>query len=237
MQVKHVRHPGAWLEKLCLDHVAINFQKSSSKIIEWKIIPNFLISEKSHSCREDIANSVDFYAFFGVVREVCGVKKGMRFGTQVWISMPFLGLSGRFAASKKGIHFGARVWISMPFLGFLGKAAAWKGKQFKVSGRGWRKLLFDLSPPPGGLDWAVYVGHFKALVLGCNRKGFPLEDNFGASWAMFKPILGHLGAPRQLAGLKFKFSGPLSRALMEYRVYIGVMLGHFGGQNGEISAT
>ena len=56
---------------------------------------------------------------------------------KVWISMPFLGLSGGFAEWKKGMHFGAQVWISMPFLGFLGEAAAWKkGKQFEVSGRG-----------------------------------------------------------------------------------------------------
>ena len=61
----------------------------------------------------------------------------MHFEAQVWISMPFLGLLGGFAARKKDMHFGARVWIFMPFLGFLGKAATWKkGKQFEVSGRG-----------------------------------------------------------------------------------------------------
>ena len=43
------------------------------------------------------------------------MEKGMHLGAQVWISMPFLGLSGGFAARKKGMHFGARVWISMPF--------------------------------------------------------------------------------------------------------------------------
>ena len=60
------------------------------------------------------------------------------------------GVVGGFAARKKGMDFGARVWISMPFLGFLGKVAAWKkGKQFEVSGRGLRKLLFDLSPLRG----------------------------------------------------------------------------------------
>ena len=47
------------------------------------------------------------------------------------------------------------------------------------------------------------------LVLNRNGKGFPLGVDFGASWAMLGPILGHFG----------------------------VMLGHFGGQNGEISAT
>ena len=85
-------------------------------------------------------------------------------------------------------------------------------------------------------------------------QGFLLGVDFGASWAMFRPILGHFGAPRQPAGLQFKSRrkeslrlgsnqrpkgsfGPPSRALLEYRFYIGVMLGHFGGQNGEISAT
>ena len=42
--------------------------------------------------------------------------KRVYFGTQVWVSMPFLDLSERFAARKKSMHFGARVWISMPFL-------------------------------------------------------------------------------------------------------------------------
>ena len=100
--------------------------------------------------------SVDFHALFGLVGGVCG-KKGMHFGARVWISMPFLGLLGRFAewkesmhfgaqvwismpfldlsegfaARKKGMHFGARVWISMPFLGFLEKAAAWKKSRFQ----------------------------------------------------------------------------------------------------------
>ena len=48
-------------------------------------------------------------------------------------------------------------------------------------------------------------GHFKALVLNSNRKAFPLEVDFGASWAMFRPILNHFGASRQPAGLQFKF--------------------------------
>ena len=45
-------------------------------------------------------------------------------------------------------------------------------------------------------------GHFEALVLSLNRKGFSLEVDFGASWAMFRPILGHFGAPRRPAGLQ-----------------------------------
>ena len=45
------------------------------------------------------------------------------------------------------------------------------------------------------------VGHFEALVLSSLRKGFPLEVDFGASWGMFRPILGHSGASRQLAEL------------------------------------
>ena len=78
---------------------------------------------------------MDFYVLFGVVGGVCGVEKRVCILAQVWISIPFLGLSG--AAQKKGMHFGARAWISMHFLGFLGKAAVWKkGKQFEVSGRG-----------------------------------------------------------------------------------------------------
>ena len=108
---------------------------------------NRLISKKKSSLERRCNKSVDFYALFGVVGGVCGVEKGMHFGAQVWFSIPFLDLSGGFAARKKGMHFGARVWISMPFLGFLGEAAAWKkGKQFEVSGRGWRRKLFDLIP-------------------------------------------------------------------------------------------
>ena len=50
--------------------------------------------------------------------------------------------------------------------------------------------------------WAFMFGHFEALVLSLNRKGFPLGVDFGASWAMFRPILGHFGAPRRPAGLQ-----------------------------------
>ena len=92
-------------------------------------------------------------------------------------------------------------------------------------------------------------GHFEALVLS-----FPLEVDFGASWAVQVlkwAILGRQDNRRgsnlnsdvknrcvwvQIDVLRGVF-GPLSRALLEYRFYIGVMLGHFGGQNGEISAT
>ena len=61
-----------------------------------------------------------------------------------------------------------------------------------------------------GLSWAIW----RVLLSSCGasfesqRKGFPVVD-FGASWAMLGPILGHFG----------------------------VMLGHFGGHNGEIRAT
>ena len=48
--------------------------------------------------------------------------------------------------------------------------------------------------------WEFMFGHFEALVLSPNRKGFPLGVDFGASWAMFRPILGHFGAPRRPAG-------------------------------------
>ena len=99
-------------------------------------------------------------------------------------------------------------------------------------------------------------GHFEALVLSPNRKGFPLGVDFGASWAMFRPILGHFGASRRPPGLQFEFRRKESLRLGSNRrpktgllghylalcwnidsIYIGVMLGHFGGQNGEISAT
>ena len=60
------------------------------------------------------------------------MEKGLHFGAQVWISMPFLDLSERVAARK-------RVCILEQECGFLcpfGQAAAWKkGNHFKVSGR------------------------------------------------------------------------------------------------------
>ena len=49
----------------------------------------------------------------------------------MWISVPFLELSGGFAEWKKGMHFGAQVWISMPFLGLSGRVCgAEKGHAF-----------------------------------------------------------------------------------------------------------
>ena len=46
--------------------------------------------------------------------------------------------------------------------------------------------------------WTFMFGHFQALVLSPNRKGFPLGVDFGASWAMFRPwaILGRQGHRR-----------------------------------------
>ena len=52
--------------------------------------------------------------------------------------------------------------------------------------------------------WTFVFRHFEALVLSSNRKDFPLEVDFGASWAMFRPILGRFGASRQPAGLQFE---------------------------------
>ena len=40
--------------------------------------------------------------------------------------------------------------------------------------------------------WEFMFGHFEALVLNSNTKGFLLGVDFGASWA-FRPILGHWG--------------------------------------------
>ena len=52
--------------------------------------------------------------------------------------------------------------------------------------------------------WEFMFGHFEAQVLSSNSKGFPLEVDFGASGAMFRPILGQFGASRRPAGLQFE---------------------------------
>ena len=93
-------------------------------------------------------------------------------------------------------------------------------------------------------------GHFKAQVLSSNRKCFPLEVDFGASGPCSGPFWGVKatgGAPFKLRRKESLRLGSNQRskrillghylALLEYRLYIGVISGHFGGQNGEISAT
>ena len=69
--------------------------------------------------------------------------------------------------------------------------------------------------------------HFEALVLSSNRKGFLLEVNFGASWAMFRPILGHFRAPRRPAGLQFKLRRKESLRLGSNRRPKKGLLGHY----------
>ena len=105
-------------------------------------------------------------------------------------------------------------------------------------GRGWRKLLLDLSPPRGlGLSstnagfswfqrgfkpvldhvgpqkfqtqkekcWEFVFGHFGALVLNPNRKGFPLGElilaHLGPCSSLYWAILG---ASRRPAGPQFE---------------------------------
>ena len=75
--------------------------------------------------------------------------------------------------------------------------------------------------------WAFMFGHFEALVLSSNRKGFPLEVDFGASWAMFRPILGHFGAPRRPAGLQLELRGKESLRLGSSRRPKKGLLGHY----------
>ena len=70
-------------------------------------------------------------------------------------------------------------------------------------------------------------GHFEALVLSPNRKGFPLGVDFGASWAMFRPILGHFGAPRRPAGLQIELRRKESLRLGSNRRPKRGLLGHY----------
>ena len=74
--------------------------------------------------------------------------------------------------------------------------------------------------------WTFMFGHFEALVLSSNRKGFPLEVDFGASWAMFRLILGHFWALRPPAGLQFELRRKESLLGLNRRPKRG-LLGHY----------
>ena len=183
-------------------------------------------------CNKSVGFLCPFWGCWGGLRS----GKRIHFGAQVWISMPFLGLSGGFPARKKNMHFGARVWISIPFLGFFGEGGKrasslrfqngdeenccliWvpRGGLGLSSANGGVFLVSEGLRPMLGPCWATKIpsakrkvlafmfGHFEALVLSSNRKGFLLEVDFGASKAMFRPILGHFGAPRRPVGLQFE---------------------------------
>ena len=105
---------------------------------------------------------------------------------KVWVSMPFLGLSGGFAEWKKGMHFGASVGFYALF-GLVGEVCgAEKGHAF------WSKsvdfhALFGL------------VGGFAA-----RKKGM----HFGARVWISMPFLGFLGeAAAWKKGKQFEVSG------------------------------
>ena len=72
--------------------------------------------------------------------------------------------------------------------------------------------------------WEFMFGHFKALVLSSNRT---VEVDFGASWAMFRPILSHFGASRRPAGLQFKLRRKESLRLGSNRRPRTGLLGHY----------
>ena len=54
---------------------------------------------------------------------------------------PFWGCRGGFAEWKKGVHFGAQVWISMPFLGLSGVCGAEKGQAVRGFRTGVKKIV------------------------------------------------------------------------------------------------
>ena len=75
--------------------------------------------------------------------------------------------------------------------------------------------------------WEFMFGHFGALVLNPNRKGFPLGADFGASWAVFRPILGHFRASRRPAGPEFEPRRKESLRLGSHRRPKRGLLGHY----------
>ena len=124
--------------------IAINFQKCLSKIIEWKIIPNFywkiartklskkhfgriaifhlkkLLEEAPKNLKKSLGKSIqtkNHTSFIGKNTTKRNIEKTMwqnrliskknhywrDVAIKVWISMPFLGLSGKFAEWKKGM--------------------------------------------------------------------------------------------------------------------------------------
>ena len=174
------------------------------------------------------SKSVDSYAFLGFLGEGAALKKGVHFEAKVWISMLFLEWGG-FAEWKKGMHFGAQVWISIPFLGLSGglrrgKRAWSAGGVFLVS-EGFEAYVGPMLGHKNSKHkkkkkcWEFMFGHFEALVLSPNRRVFPLEVDFGGSWAMFRPILGHFGASRRPAGPQFELRRKESLRLGSNRVF------------------
>ena len=116
-------------------------KNTTKRNIEKTMWQNRLISKKKDHWRDVAIKVWVSMPFLGLSGGFAEWKKGMHFGAQVWVSMPFLGLSGRFAARKKGMHFGARVWISMPFLGLSGGFAARK-KGMHFGARVWISMPF-----------------------------------------------------------------------------------------------
>ena len=74
----------------------------------------------------------------------------------------------------------------------LGLSSAWR---FFLVSDGFQAHWAHVGPriPNAKEKCWKYVWAFGTLVLSPNRKGFPLGVDFGASWAMFRPVLGHLG--------------------------------------------
>ena len=71
-------------------------------------------------------------------------------------------------------------------------------------------------------------GHFGALVLSPNRKGFPPGDDFGASWAVFRPTyIGPFWGVKATNGPQFEFRRKESLRLGSNRRPKRGLLGHY----------
>ena len=95
------------------NHTSFYWENPTKRNIEKTMWQNRLISKKNTHWRDVAIKVWISMPFLGLSGGFAEWKKGMHFGAQVWISIPFLGLSGGFAARKKGMRFGARVWISL----------------------------------------------------------------------------------------------------------------------------
>ena len=102
---------------------------------------NRLISKKNHHWRDVAIKVWVSMPFLGLSGGFAEWKKGMHFGAQVWISMPFLGLSGGFAARKKGMRFGARVCFYALFGLLGGGRGVEKGQGVRGFRTGMKKIV------------------------------------------------------------------------------------------------
>ena len=76
------------------------------------------------------------------------------------------------------------------------------------------------------LEWSK-TAWFQSGFGGVWLRVVLLGVDFGASWAMFRPILGHFGAPRRPAGLQFKLRRKESLRLGSNQRPKRGLLGHY----------